>query len=423
MATIKFYLTRPKSKDETAIYFLFSYGAFQLLPNGKKKYLPLKYYTTHTIHPDGWDKSKGEPKNIQRYKELKMSLTNIEAKTMDILRRLENDGIAPTNELITKELDSIYKAHKQVKETIIDTLPAFIENFIEICDRKPLTIKGYKQTLRELKDYSILKNKRLRFDEINLDFHLDFVEFLTSKNYSPNTVGTRIKDVKTFMNESYDRGLHKNLDFKKKSFKKPSSETFSVYLNDSELTQIYNIDLSLAKRLDRVRDLFIIGCCTGLRFSDLSQLCADNFSGDGTITIKTIKTGHTVVIPLHTRVRLIMEKYGYDLPKIPSNQKFNDYIKEVAKLVKINEPICLDLQKGDLSFKKTLPKWELVTSHTARRSFATNAFIAGVPAISIMKITGHKTESSFMKYIKISDKENALQLRAHSFFNQMVINK
>ena len=86
---------------------------------------------------------------------------------MDILRRLENDGIAPTNELITKELDSIYKAHKQVKETIIDTLPAFIENFIEICDRKPLTIKGYKQTLRELKDYSILKNKRLRFDEIN----------------------------------------------------------------------------------------------------------------------------------------------------------------------------------------------------------------------------------------------------------------
>ena len=78
---------------------------------------------------------------------------------MDILRRLENDGIAPTNELITKELDSIYKTHKQVKETIIDTLPAFIENFIEICDRKPLTIKGYKQTLRELKDYSILKNK------------------------------------------------------------------------------------------------------------------------------------------------------------------------------------------------------------------------------------------------------------------------
>ena len=105
-----------------------------------------------------------------------------------------------------------------------------------------------------------------------------------------------------------------------------------MYLNDSELTQIYNIDLSLAKRLDRVRDLFIIGCCTGLRFSDLSQLCADNFSGDGTITIKTIKTGHTVVIPLHTRVRLIMEKYGYDLPKIPSNQKFNEYIKEVAKL-------------------------------------------------------------------------------------------
>lgn len=122
-------------------------------------------------------------------------------------------------------------------------------------------------------------------------------------------------------------------------------------------------------------------------------------------------------------MRLILEKYDYELPKLPSNQKFNDYIKEVAKLAKINEPIYSDKQKGDFSFKKTVPKWELVTSHTARRSFATNAFIAGVPTISIMKITGHKTESSFMKYIKISDKENALRLRSHSFFNQMIIKK
>lgn len=431
MATIKFYLTRPKSKDETAIYFLFSYGAFQLLPNGKKKYLPLKYYTTLSILPEKWNVNTGRPfaptaRNKQissiEYRELNAALDNIEFTVKDILRRLENDGIPPTNELITNELDNIYKAHKQVKEAVINTLPAFIENFIEICDRKPLTIKGYRQTLRELKDYSANKGKQLTFDEIDLDFHLDFVEFLTAKHYAPNTIGTRIRDIKTFMNEAYDRGLHTNLDFKKKSFKKPSAETFSVYLNEPELTQIYNLDLSLSKRLDKVRDLFIIGCCTGLRFSDLSQLSADNINSDGTITIKTIKTGHTVIIPLHTRVRLILEKYDYELPKLPSNQKFNDYIKEVAKLAKINEPIYSDKQKGDFSFKKTVPKWGLVTSHTARRSFATNAFIAGVPTISIMKITGHKTESSFMKYIKISDKENALRLRSHSFFNQMVIN-
>lgn len=423
MATLKFYLARPTAKIKTAIYLLFNYGAFQLMPNGKKKYMPLKYYITDTIHPDDWDKSKGEPKNLQRNKELKMLLSNIRTTTEDILRRIENDGITPTKELIAGELDSIYKAHKQVKGAAIDTILAFAGHFIGICDRKPLTIKGYKQTVRELTNYSFSKNKRLIFEEIDLDFYLDFVEFLTAKGYSPNTIGARIKDLKMFMNEAYDRGLHTNLDFKKKRFKKPSEETFSVYLSNEELTKIYNLNLTHAKRLEKVRDLFLIGCFTGLRFSDLSQLASDNIGADGTITIKAIKTGRTVVVPLHTIVRNILERYEYDLPKVPSNQKFNDYIKDVAKLAGITEAIHLDKKKGDLSYKQTLPKWELVTSHTARRSFATNAFIAGVPTISIMKITGHKTESSFMKYIKISEKENALQLRAHSFFNQMIVNK
>lgn len=432
MASIKFYLTRPQAKEETSIYFLFSYGIFQVLPNGKKKYLPLKYYTNLSILPDNWDAKTGRPLtptaknkrvNAIAYKELNAALNNIEVTVKDILRRIENDGIKPTNELLTAELDSIYKAYKNVTPIATDNLLSFIENYISICDRKPLTIKGYKQTQRELKDYSLARNKALSFSEIDLDFYFDFIEHLTAKGYSPNTIGTRIKDLKMFMNEAYDRGLHTNLDFKKKRFKKPSEETFSVYLSSEELTKIYNLNLTSSKRLDKVRDLFIIGCFTGLRFSDLSQLTANNVSIDGTITIKTIKTEHTVVIPLHAIVKQILEKYEYNLPKVPSNQKFNDYIKDIAKLADITETIYIDKKKGDLSYKQTIPKWQLVTSHTARRSFATNAFIAGVPTISIMKITGHKTESSFMKYIKISEKENALQLRTHSFFNQMVVNK
>ena len=114
--------------------------------------------------------------------------------------------------------------------------------------------------------------------------------------------------------------------------------------------------------MDRVRDLFLIGCCTGLRFSDLSLLSSDN----------------------------------------------------------IDKPILLQRTKGTLTYAETKPKYDLVTSHTARRSFATNAYLAGLPPISIMKITGHKTESSFMKYIKISEKENAIQLKGHEFFNQIV---
>lgn len=246
---------------------------------------------------------------------------------------------------------------------------------------------------------------------------------MTAKGYSPNTIGSRVKGLKLFMNEAYERDLHTNLDFKKKRFSKPKEETNSVYLNNDELVKIYNCDFSKRKKLDRVRDIFLIGCYTGLRFSDLSQLKSDNISEDGTITVKTQKTGKTVVIPIHTIVRTILAKYNNELPKMLSNQKFNDYIKEVAKAADIDESIFLQTTKGGLSYTETVPKYSLVTSHTARRSFATNAFLAGVPTISIMKITGHKTESAFMKYIKISDKENAIQLKAHKFFSQMVVSK
>ena len=160
----------------------------------------------------------------------------------------------------------------------------------------------------------------------------------------------------------------------------------------------------------------MIGCCTGLRFSDLSLLSSDNIDNvESVITIKTVKTGRTVVIPLHAIVRQILQNMIMSCLVFLQNQKFNDYIKEIAKKAEINEPILLQRTKGTLTYAETKPKYDLVTSHTARRSFATNAYLAGLPPISIMKITGHKTESSFMKYIKISEKENAIQLKGHEF--------
>lgn len=431
MATVKFYLTRPKSDKPTAIFFLMNYGAYTILPDGKKKYLPLKYYTNETILPERWDTKVGAPiaptarnhrMNAGEYRELKAALDNIEVTAKDVLRRLENDGILPTNELLTKELDKIFKGYKEIEpDRDVKDLLCFVKSFIEKTDKKPNTVKGYKQTAREIEGYIALTGKRLQFENVDLDFYLSFVEYLTNKGYSPNTVGARIKDLKMFMNEAYERNLHTNMDFKKKRFSKPKEETYSVYLNSDELKKIYKCDLSDEPRLDRVRDLFLIGCCTGLRFSDLSLLSSDNIDNvESVITIKTVKTGRTVVIPLHAIVRQILQKYDNELPRVPSNQKFNDYIKEIAKKAEINEPILLQRTKGTLTYAETKPCLDLVTSHTARRSFATNAYLAGLPPISIMKITGHKTESSFMKYIKISEKENAIQLKGHEFFNQIV---
>ena len=281
----------------------------------------------------------------------------------------------------------------------------FIDDYIEKSDKKIVTKKQYKIVRNNISEYADLSKKRPTFEDITLDYYLGFVDFLKHRGYSPNTIGARIKGLKLFMNEAYERGLHSNLDFRLKRFSKPSEETKAIYLNENELKAIYDFDFSNNKKLDRVRDLFLIGCYTGLRFSDLSLLTTKNINEENnTINVKTQKTGKMVVIPIHAFIRQILLKYNNDLPKMLSNQKFNDYIKEVVKKVSIDEEIPIQREKDNLSYVDKVPKYELITSHTARRSFATNAYLAGIPAISIMKITGHKTEAAFMKYILVDDK-------------------
>lgn len=431
--SVKFYLKRPDSDKETVIYFLMNYGAYTVLPSGKKKYLPLKYYTTESILPQAWDIQKGEPLaptaknkrvNMVEYKELKAELERIEAVAKDTYRRLENDGVEITSERLTLELDKIFKDKKEVKIEASKDLLCFIDDYIEKSDKKIVTKKQYKIVRNNISEYADLSKKRPTFEDITLDYYLGFVDFLKHRGYSPNTIGARIKGLKLFMNEAYERGLHSNLDFRLKRFSKPSEETKAIYLNENELKAIYDFDFSNNKKLDRVRDLFLIGCYTGLRFSDLSLLTTKNINEENnTINVKTQKTGKMVVIPIHAFIRQILLKYNNDLPKMLSNQKFNDYIKEVVKKVGIDEEIPIQREKDNLSYVDKVPKYELITSHTARRSFATNAYLAGIPAISIMKITGHKTEAAFMKYIKISEEENAIHLQTSKFFNPMVVNK
>jgi integrase len=186
-------------------------------------------------------------------------------------------------------------------------------------------------------------------------------------------------------------------------------------LNELELQKIKTCILPTT-RLDNVRDIFLIACYTGLRISDYSKIIQKNIIHDGKILkVLTEKTNEEVFIPLNSHVKLLLAKYNHSI-KMISQQRFNEYLKEVCELAKINEAITFYQTRGDERVQITLPKYKLVTSHTARRSFATNAFKAGLPTISIMKITGHKTERSFLKYIKITKEENAKLIMKHSFF-------
>jgi integrase len=429
MASIKFYLTRPNSQAETSIFFLLNYGAYEIV-SGKKKYLPFKYYTNETILPIYWDAKQGKAaskddksKNQKRYPEypeFNARLTDIESIALKTIRRLEDTGAKIANEVLKREFDILWKDWKDQTEDVTNHMEfmSYVEHFIKTSNRREGTKKSYTRSFRDYREYEAKRKTRITFDRVDIDFYNDFVKFLKSKQYAPNTIGCRIKNLKTFLSNAKEAGLPVLDDFKKKAFAKPREETDAVYLNENELMKMYSLNLENNPKLDRVRDLFLIGAYTGLRFSDLSQLNKNDIQTN-TIAVRTIKTGTQVVIPIHPVVRAILGKYEGILPKAMSNQKFNDYIKDTARLAGIDCPVKVEYTKGDMKVKKSEPKYNLVTSHTARRSFATNAFLSDIPAISIMEITGHKTESAFMRYIKISQEDNARKLISHKFFTGM----
>lgn len=420
MASIKFYLKEPKA-EKSSIFFLLHYGAYKI-ERGKKKYLPLKYGISESINPAYWNSKTGRVKQDRRFKqhpEFNARLQFIEDESLSALRRLLNDKADLSPDLLRDELDKILRPGRNQTAPKNTVFLNFFEHYLEASGIKASTQKTYRQTLRDITEYQDESNKRLLFNDIDIDFHDLFIKFLKGKNYSANTIGDRIKVVKTLMRAAHERGLHNNTDYQKKAFSKPREETRAVYLNDKELYSLYKLDLSNDGRLSNVRDWFLIASYTGLRYSDFSRVTIDNIKDD-TITIVTQKTGAEVVIPLHTVVKSILDKHDYNLPKAISNQKFNKYIKEICKLAKIDETIMIEETKGDLKVSVREKKHNLISAHTARRSFATNAFIAGVPSIQIMKLTGHKTEKIFMNYIKISAEENAEKLKTHEFFNKMI---
>lgn len=409
MAKVNFFLKEPKSEDETLVYLFFSY-------NNKR----FKYSTGEKIKPLFWNPEEQrarETKKFIEYPEFNSRLDNIVTEVNNIYRKLINDKITPTNEILRKNLNNA------LNEVLGDNnklnLFSFIDKFIE--EGKSVKAKGtvgnYKDTLRILNLYCKHKRKKIDFDDIDLDFYNSFINYLTSNlGYSLNTIGRHIKNIKVFLNEATEREINTKLDFKKKRFKKLTEDTDKIYLSSTELDIIYKLDLSEDENLEKARDLFIVGCYTGLRFSDFIQLRKENILDGNKLKIRTQKTNETVMIPIHKYVREIFDKYNGELPSQTNNQKMNDFLRDIGEKAKINEPVEMTITKGGEVKKEIFKKYELITSHVARRSFATNLYLVDVPSITIMKITGHRTEKSFLRYIRITQEENANKLLNHPFF-------
>jgi integrase len=353
-------------------------------------------------------------------------LENLEDVCMTSYKKEKANGI-PTPEVLKQHLKDFL--NKNLNKDIQDNkFYELIERFVkgEIkhkgANKAESTIRAYTTTYNLLKQFERDRNYRIGFDTINLDFYYKFVDYLskphklTIKNKDrlmeglmPNTIGTRIKNIKVFMNEAVDLGLTTNMQYKHRKFAVLTEETDAIYLTEKEIIKLYKHDFSNNKRLEQARDLFVFGCFTGLRFSDYSQIKPENVvSIDGKTMIKKVakKTKTLTIIPSNPVIGNIFFRYGNSSPKAISNQRFNEYIKEACEKAGLTEVGRLNTHPG-----KAL--YESVSSHTCRRSFATNYYLQGFPILDLMKITGHKTQSSFLKYIKMDKLDAAKRLGEH----------
>jgi hypothetical protein len=221
------------------------------------------------------------------------------------------------------------------------------------------------------------------------------------------------------MKQAQEEGLHNNTEYQRKSFEAMTGKVDNIYLTEVELKRLFDLDLTNNKPLELIRDVFLCGCYTAQRFGDYSRINKTHIrtleNDKKVIDLIQQKTGEKVVIPVRHELEIILKRYDYTLPKT-FEQKVNEKIKIIGENAKITEVVSYEENRGGLRIKKSMKKNQLIKTHTARRSGCTNMYLAGIPTIDIMKISGHKTEREFLKYIKVSKEETALNLSNHPFF-------
>ena len=391
MATVNFYLDRADKEGKS--FILMTY-----LAQGQK----FRHSVKLKVLPTQWAKRKQRVKEFNREDQLINS-------HLDKLESLIKD--AQTHSLLFyQRIDFNF-----VRQTFYDTLGgkaekkkvSFLESFQEYIDlsrttKKQKTTDRYVTTFRHIKEFGKVKRYELSFDKINQHFYENFTRFLlTEKQQLNNTVGNYVKTLKSFMNFSIEHGYCKPSN-EVKRFKVLKDEAELIYLTEDELLNLYHLELS-SQKLRVVRDNFCFACFTGLRYSDITKLKLENIKDDY-LEIKTEKTRDFLRIPLVSFAKELLNRNGGKLPALYTNQKTNDYLKELGELAGFNEMIQVVKYRGVEKVEFLQPKYAFLCTHTARRTFVTLSLEKGMRPETVMSITGHKDYKTFKKYIKLTDK-------------------
>lgn len=419
---VSYYLRAPKSNRVCAIVLQFNYN--------KCAY---RYYSMVKIHPTDWNVkmqcAKAGAKGFDSI-EFNQKLKTMAAQVTTAFYNYQNlhAGQAPIPQTFYEILDEVFNKNNKARmeRELQRTFWGFFQNLIDRMEsgsrlhlqkNTPLainTIKNMHNLMNHLRDFQEHSRRSIDFNTIDMHFYYAFVDYLTKvKKVNINTIGKQITQIKVVMREALELGYTTNTIFTHRKFRSVSAESDAIYLSDKEVEELFALDLSEHGRLERVRDLFVIGCYTGLRFSDLAQLSVDRLDND-ILEVRQVKTGDRVYIPLQPQVKTIMDRYDGQFPKAISNQKFNEYLKDVCKKCPLlQNEVSLNAFVAGKRAINNQPKYVFVKSHTARRSFATNEYKKGELTIAeIRAITGHKTDKSFYKYIRVTPRENAENVAA-----------
>lgn len=399
--------------------------------NGRE--VQLKVSTNISVNPEYWDSTREKIKNVaavpncdevnSKLSKLKIHISdqyNVDFMLGEIIntawlkKTIANFFSRPKNEENKKNLD-----HQLYVTSFADWWIKEKSGKWVVKSKKLMPDNRKDQLTDSINLFKKFEGKdKVRLKNFTSETLNGFSDFLHSSGYQPNTVYTNINNVKFFCKRAEEEGYEVNKSYNKRIFIEDRAEEFDEpYLNEEEISKIFQLDLWHNDNLEAIRDNFIIGLCTGLRVSDfLRRLSAKNISGEF-FYIKTQKTSTDVAIPIHPYVKLILEKRGGAFPKKVDTNQFNIGIKKICQIAEIDEEIFGGVIKKLKSGEKRkvvgmYKKYELVTSHICRRSFATNHY-GKLPNHIIMAITGHKTETQFLKYIKTTSKEKAVVLQKH----------
>ena len=400
--TSTFYLKEPNTSGDSLIYF-----SCYFKEEGKK----FVYSTGEKIAPELWDQQnklpimRGKKKAINRGS-IKTQLGRYEDCFKNTRSRCIEMQEDFTSQSLKKAFDEEFKKAPTGKNIFFDAFDEFVEEKKKRHEWKKSTEKRYQNIRNLLESFQADTGYKLSFNSINSKFHSEFTHYcMHTKGHVNNTYSRNLGLFKTYMHWAYDRenGYTYNDDFKK--FKKvPKVPTAQIALKKEDLQKLMDHEFEQnQKHLDRVRDVFVFSCVTGLRFGELKFISKSNVIGDN-LHLKEEKGAEKEprTIPLNDLALFILRKYNYQLPLI-SNQRQNEYIKDVFEEAGYTWDVEKAVTKGKEVIRETVKFYDRVSTHTARRTFITMLKRKGLSDKLISKITGHKDLKTLNQYYQVDD--------------------